>query len=239
MESSYVLILLVMLIIILVGVVFFGHRQLTQLSMIVNQHASAIQSIRIFLERMLSAPAEYHPVQLSATEPREFANPEFVNDANNVQQQEREEQLTEVEKNIEEQIEKEAEENDDDQDEEDDDEDELSPKQVIEQVSEAPKTQVAVEQQQQQEVKQPVEDKKDNVVPKTEEVIKTDMAKPEESDVIKTIEIKGKETKGNKQKFPTDSPKELSVGATQIHDGKLYVVYESNNGIKRWKLFKP
>ncbi len=234
MESSYILILLVFLIILLVGIVFFGYRQLTQMSMLVNQHSSAIDALRNFLNRMLEPPPQeqYDEYDKLVQQQREL---QPTNDAvdETLEEPADDEEFSDM--NIEEHIEKEIQTSNDSKDEAKKVEESTKFEEVkevkkveepsiseVSAISETPKEDIKEISIHPQIVPAPVitDEKKDG------DVVVED---------VKIIEVKGKDGK-IKQKFPTESPKDLPIGTVRMFENKEYVVFETVTGIRRWKL---
>lgn len=229
MESSYILILLVFLIILLVGIVFFGYRQLTQMSMLVNQHSSAIDALRNFLNRMLEPPPQeqYDEYEKLVQQQREL---QPTNDAvdETLEEPADDEEFSDM--NIEEHIEKEIQTSIDSKDE-------------AKKVDEFPKIEEVKEVKKVEEPvsaisETPKEDIKEisihpQIVPAP--VITDEKKDGDVVEDVKIIEVKGKDGK-IKQKFPTESPKDLPIGTVRMFENKEYVVFETITGIRRWKL---
>lgn len=231
MESSYILILLVFLIILLVGIVFFGYRQLTQMSMLVNQHSSAIDALRNFLNRMLEPPPQeqYDEYDKLVQQQREL-QPTNESVDETLEEPADDEEFSDM--NIEEHIEKEIQTSND------------VKKDDVKKVDEFPKIEEVKEVKKVDEhfsevSETPKEDIKEiSIHPQT---VLAPVITDEKKDVVdvvedvKIIEVKGKDGK-IKQKFPTESPKDLPIGTVRMFENKEYVVFETITGIRRWKL---
>lgn len=234
MESSYILILLVFLIILLVGIVFFGYRQLTQMSMLVNQHSSAIDALRNFLNRMLEPPPQeqYDEYERLVQQQRELQpTNESVADET-LEEPADDEEFSDM--NIEEHIEKEIQTSSD------------VKKDDVKKVEEFPKIEEVKEVKKVEEPfsevsaisETPKEDIKEiSIHPQTipAPVITDEKKDGDVVEDVKIIEVKGKDGK-IKQKFPTESPKDLPIGTVRMFENKEYVVFETVTGIRRWKL---
>jgi len=240
--ENYILILLTILVVLVIGIVYFGYRQLNHLRVTVNKNTTNLSALQSYLSRspdqnvipdntLNVSPLQSMGGNYDSCSESELSSVDNIHVSDSESEAESEpesEPESEAENNMVEHFEK-------------TDNEELSQKDLSKLVTEIETEERTEEEDEEDEEKE--EDYEENTEEVIEEVIEevteevTDGFMDEIDNNTKIIELKTSEKKVGKRLSPNSLPKDFDVGYQEVseNDGNTYEVVANKNGIKRWK----